>query len=138
MKGQFPRKRGYQPHPKNRRLLIEVVNTSFNHIDLSNVASDNVSIIKNYVRGIASKQLSIRARAKYPINTGAIINRTIQRVTPIATQYGAIVNSYIPKPPIKTRPKPIPTIPDTPTIPETPTTPVTPKAITSWKGISKK
>lgn len=120
MKGQFPRKRGYQRQKRSKKLLIEVVNSSINHIDLSNVSTENVNIIQKYVRRIAASQLKVRARSKHPVSTGLIIGRTIKRIIPIAVQYGAVISSYFPKPPV----------PD-----ETTTAnPEKPKATVSWKG----
>lgn len=100
MKRQFPRKKGYYAQARSKNMLIEVVHSSISHIDLSNVSTENAGRIIRHVRGIASSQLKAKARTKNPINKVLIIGRTVQRIAPIAEQYGAVVNSYFPIPPV--------------------------------------
>jgi hypothetical protein len=100
-----PRKKSTAANSKRSRLVTELVNKSLQYVDFSNVAQQNADYIKLVARGFASRQVTAKIRNLEIVSIDNLIPKVIYRIQPIAVNYGAIIN-YIPKPPIKTKPKP--------------------------------
>ena len=64
----------------------------------------NADYIKLIARGYAARQFSGHLKNMDLISIDNLVPKVIHRIEPLAINYGAIIN-YIPKPPIKTKPK---------------------------------